>query len=414
MATVRNNERQGTIPAQRGPDREAPRVAAPASAEIAHRGSLARARATGVLEPVTAPVLAPPVIPTQSAPPSVESLAPDVAGRHAEAPTRIAAPRRSTRLTLVVTSALTVVALVVAGVVASVQSSARAAELVRVEARTALEVAARADDQNLVRSADRAVIQAAAANQRAEQVAAAGAVVAAAQATLAATPNAGDGPRSALQAAMDALNSALATTGSGTSVATLRTVAAAVPTSQQAAVDAQTAWQAAEDARIAAEQAAAQAAAQQAAAAQAAASAAQKKAVKPAAARTVQSAPAAAAPAAAAAAPAGVGDVFSAGAIGAELNAYRASQGLGALAIVSSGARIDHASQMAASDSIWHSTVRSMAEIVGRVSPASASAMISAYANSPGHNAIMLGSYSTAYVGAVTYNGWLYTSIQFG
>src|SRR5450830_245347 len=408
MATVRNNERQGTIPAQRGPDREAPRVAAPACAEVAHRGSLARARATGVLEPVTAPVLAPPVIPTQSAPPSVESLAPDVAGRHAEAPTRIAAPRRSTRLTLVVTSAVVVVALVVAGVVASVQSSARAAELVRVEARTALEVAARADDQNLVRSADRAVIQAAAANQRAEQVAAAGAVVAAAQATLAATPNAGDGPRSALQAAMDALNSALATTGSGTSVATLRTVAAAVPTSQQAALDAQTAWQAAEDARIAAEQAAAQAAAQQAAAAQAAASAAQKKAVKPAAARTVQSAPAAAA------APAGVGDVFSAGAIGAELNAYRASQGLGALAIVSSGARIDHASQMAASDSIWHSTVRSMAEIVGRVSPVSASAMINAYANSPAHNAIMLGSYSTAYVGAVTYNGWLYTSIQFG
>src|SRR5450830_1792772 len=393
MATVRNNERQGTIPAQRGPDREAPRVAAPASAEVAHRGSLARARATGVLEPVTAPVLAPPVIPTQSAPPSVESLAPDVAGRHAEAPTRIAAPRRSTRLTLVVTSALTVVALVVAGVVASVQSSARAAELVRVEARTALEVAARADDQNLVRSADRAVIQAAAANQRAEQVAAAGAVVAAAQATLAATPNAGDGPRSALQAATDALNSALATTGSGTSVATLRTVAAAVPAGQQAALDAQTAWQVAEDARIAAEQAAAQAAAQQAAAAQAAASAA---------------------PVAAAAAPAGVGDVFSAGAIGAELNAYRASQGLGALAIVSSGARIDHASQMAASDSIWHSTVRSMAEIVGRVSPVSASAMINAYANSPAHNAIMLGSYSTAYVGAVTYNGWLYTSIQFG
>jgi hypothetical protein len=410
MATVRNNERQGTIPAQRGPDRDSLRVAAPAGAEVAHRGSLARARATGALEPVANPVLAPPVIPTQSAPPLVESLAPDVASRHAEAPTRIAATRRSTRLTLVVTSAALVVALVVAGVVVSVQSSARAAELVRVEARTALEVAARADDQNLVRSADRAVMQAATANQRAAQVAAAGAVVAAAQATLAATPNAGDGPRSALQAAMDALNSVLATTGSGTSVATLRTVAAAVPAGQQAALDAQTAWQVAEDARVAAEQAAAQ----KAAAEQAAAQAAQTKAVKPAAARTVKSAPAAAAPAAAAAAPAGVGDVFSAGTIGAELNAYRASQGLGALAIVSSGARITHASQMAASDSIWHSTVRSMAEIVGRVSPASASAMISAYANSPGHNAIMLGSYSTAYVGAVTYDGWLYTSIQFG
>jgi hypothetical protein len=290
MATVRNNERQGTIPAQRGPDRDSLRVAAPAGAEVAHRGSLARARATGALEPVANPVLAPPVIPTQSAPPLVESLAPDVASRHAEAPTRIAATRRSTRLTLVVTSAALVVALVVAGVVVSVQSSARAAELVRVEARTALEVAARADDQNLVRSADRAVMQAATANQRAAQVAAAGAVVAAAQATLAATPNAGDGPRSALQAAMDALNSVLATTGSGTSVATLRTVAAAVPAGQQAALDAQTAWQVAEDARVAAEQAAAQ----KAAAEQAAAQAAQTKAVKPAAARTVKSAPAAA------------------------------------------------------------------------------------------------------------------------
>src|SRR5659263_437146 len=94
MATVRNDERLDAVPAQRGPDGEAPRVAAPASAEAAHRGSLARARATGVLEPVTAPVLAPPVIPTQSAPPSVESLAPDVAGRHAEAPRSASAPRR--------------------------------------------------------------------------------------------------------------------------------------------------------------------------------------------------------------------------------------------------------------------------------------------------------------------------------
>jgi uncharacterized protein YkwD len=128
----------------------------------------------------------------------------------------------------------------------------------------------------------------------------------------------------------------------------------------------------------------------------------------------VKTATASAAAPAPAAAPSSAGDVFSAGTIGAELNAYRASQGLGALAIVSSGARVAHASQMAASNSIWHSTTRSMAEIVGRVSPASASAMIRAYANSPGHNAIMLGSYSTAYVGAVTYDGWLYTSIQFG
>ncbi|MFS0704302.1 hypothetical protein AB6N23_07240, partial [Cellulomonas sp. 179-A 9B4 NHS] len=112
------------------------------------------------------------------------------------------------------------------------------------------------------------------------------------------------------------------------------------------------------------------------------------------------------------------GSVVGAGDVGAALNAHREANGLGRLNIVPSGARGEHAMQMAASDSIWHSgtragSVKARPEIVGRVSPASASRMIAAYAGSSGHNAQMLGSYSTAYVGVVLHDGWMYTSITF-
>ncbi|MHB1489435.1 MAG: CAP domain-containing protein, partial [Cellulomonas sp.] len=173
----------------------------------------------------------------------------------------------------------------------------------------------------------------------------------------------------------------------------------------------------AEDARAAA----AKAAADQAAAAQAAAD--QAAAAKAATARTTTArtttatrtatssggSVAAAAPAAAT-----VGVEYSAGTVGAALNAFRASRGLPPMAIVRSAARVEHAQEMAASNSIWHSSVRTMWEIVGRVMPVSATAMIDAYANSPSHLAVMVGNFSTAYIGAVTYNGMLYTSIQCG
>ncbi|MBO9570218.1 MAG: hypothetical protein J7503_15540, partial [Cellulomonas iranensis] len=113
------------------------------------------------------------------------------------------------------------------------------------------------------------------------------------------------------------------------------------------------------------------------------------------------------------------GSEGSAGAVGAALNAHRVANGLGELSIVRSGARVEHAMQMAASDSIWHSGTRAGSakarpEIVGRVSPGDATRMIRAYANSSGHNAQMLGAYSTAYVGVVMHDGWMYTSITFG
>jgi hypothetical protein len=40
--------------------------------------------------------------------------------------------------------------------------------------------------------------------------------------------------------------------------------------------------------------------------------------------------------------------------------------------------------------------------------------MINAYANPTSHREVMAGKFSTAYIGAVTYNGMLYTSIQCG
>jgi len=248
---------------------------------------------------------------------------------------------------------------------------------------------------------------------RAQLQSAAQAALAHAAGTLAATPNAGDAPRAALQGASDSLTTSVA--DPHVSLAALRNATGAVAGPDLAAVQAQAAWQAAEDARVAAEQAAA---------AQAAAAAAAK--AKP---RATTSRPrtttSGGGSGAVAEAPVessgGAGTVYSAGSIGAALNSFRESQGLGALAIVSSGARVSHAQAMAGSNSIYHSGATP--EIVGRVSGPSSSAMINAYANSPSHRAIMVGGYSTAYIGAVTapcsmggvsYGECLYTAITFG
>lgn len=234
-----------------------------------------------------------------------------------------------------------------------------------------------------------------------------------ASATLASAPQAGDGPRGALQQAIDATSGAVG--APAVSLTTLRTVTAGLAAPEKGVVDAQAAWQAAEDARVAAEEAA-RAAAAQAAAARAPKAATTRRAPAPA----RSGGAAAAAPAAPAAAGLPVaGSEGSAGAVGAALNAHRVANGLGELSIVRSGARVEHAMQMAASDSIWHSGTRAGSakarpEIVGRVSPGDATRMIRAYANSSGHNAQMLGAYSTAYVGVVMHDGWMYTSITFG
>lgn len=261
---------------------------------------------------------------------------------------------------------------------------------------------------------------------RADATTAGRAAVERATATLTASAQAGDAPRGALQSAIGGATGAL--DAPAVSLTTLRASTAALAAPERAVVDAQAAWQAAENARIAAEAAAAQAAAE--AAARASARTTTRTSTGTTTRRTTSTgtgtrtsagssgAPAAEAPAAAAGLPT-AGSEASSGDVGAALNAHRAANGLGSLSIVRSGARVEHAMQMAASDSIWHSGTRAGSpkarpEIVGRVSPASASRMIAAYAASSGHNEQMLGGYSTAYIGAVQYDGWLYTSITFG
>ena len=243
-----------------------------------------------------------------------------------------------------------------------------------------------------------------------------------ANATLAAAAQAGDGPRGALQDAIGGASGAL--DAPAVSLTTLRTTTAALAAPEQAVVDAQAAWQAAEDARIAAEAAARAAAAQAAQAARGKGTGTGTTARRSTGAGSTGTASggSAGAPAAGAPAAAGLptaGSEASSGDVGAALNAHRAANGLGGLSIVRSGARVEHAMQMAASNSIWHSGTRAGSpkarpEIVGRVSPGNATRMIAAYAASGSHNEQMLGGYSTAYIGAVSYDGWLYTSITFG
>jgi len=242
---------------------------------------------------------------------------------------------------------------------------------------------------------------------RAVAVAAASGSVAAARATLAGTPQAGADSRAVLQAAIDAAWAVVAMVPSA-SVLTLQASVASLVGPEQVVVAAQAAWQAAEDARVAAQQAAAQQAAQ---AAQAAAQAAQAK-PKASAPRTTSTAKTPSAPPAPAA-PAGpvAGVEFSAGALGGAINAFRATQGLGALSISRSSGLVAHAGAMAAAGTISHG---GSDKIVGYVQPASAAGLVQAWANSPPHRAWMLNTtVSAMQVGAVVLNDRLYGAVNF-
>lgn len=243
-----------------------------------------------------------------------------------------------------------------------------------------------------------------------------------ANATLAASPQAGDGPRGQLQAATGAVSTAIA--GPNVSITALRAATGGVAAPEKAVVDAQAAWVAAEQARIAAEQAAAAEAARQAAARQAAARGSTKTTVKPRSTRTpsttTQSSGGSAAPAPTGGVPAG-GKVCagsgggaaeaSAGAVGQAINAYRASAGLGALSISRSGSLTSHALTMAATGGIWHSGGDN---IVGCVSNGSASSLVSAWSRSPAHNSQMLRTdVSSMSVGAASSSGWLFGAVRF-
>lgn len=302
----------------------------------------------------------------------------------------------------------------VAGAGMTVAAEQRAATQAAIEAHAAVIAAQQqvfAAEQMVMRDENKAASW---AQTLAKQTAAAAAgvvVLDGARLALAGAPQAGDDVRGALQASIDAA-SAVVTAAPTRSVLTTEAAVATVDAPLQAAVAAQAAWQVAEDARLAAERAAAEAAAAQAATAAKAAAAA--KAATPRATTTTRKATTTSSsgtPAAAAPAPASNAPEFSAGELGGAINAFRASQGLGALSISRSSSLVAHASAMAQAGDIWHSGGD---KIVGYVQPSSASSLVQAWANSPGHRAWMVKTTTSAMqVGAVVLNGRLYGAVNF-
>jgi len=343
--------------------------------------------------------------------------------------TEEAPARRRGRVPMVAVAVTVSAALVVGTAVVAHARSTQAAERAAANVRVAAALAAQdttdmAARYTAERTASGAWVAAlATAREKTRQAATDGAQ------QLAADLNADPALLAALQAAVDLAN---ATAADGTaSLIDLSAAAAGIAAPAKAASDSQAAWQAAEQARIAAEQqAAADAAAKAAAdagAAQAAAAAAAKPvapapkpAVKPATSSGTQTSPAPTGgtvqpiPAGGLVCPgapvgAGVGET-SYSAIGSAINAWRAGQGLPALAITRSATLVAHAEDMAASGGIWHS---GFDNIVGCTSGNIAS-LINAWANSAPHRAQMLRTdVTTMKIGGATSGGWLYGAVKF-
>ena len=334
---------------------------------------------------------------------------------------RSVAVRRSVWVGIAAATALAVAA---GGAAYSSDQRALAAADAALDAQMRVDHATLAADRDAVveQAAEQVVVPAAYAASRAAAAAAAQSAVDHANATLAAVPNAGDGPRAALSASSGAVSTAL--TAPGVSLVSLRSIVAGVAAPEKAAVDAQAAWQAAENARIAAEQAAAAQAAAEAAAAAAArakAPATTRSSTRAAAPRAAAQAPAAPAAPAATGVPAGglvckgsggsgAGE-SSVSAIGSAINAYRASLGLSQLGVSRSGSLVAHAITMANAGGIWHSGGDN---IVACVSNGSASSMVTAWSHSPSHDAQMRRTdVSSMAVGGASLNGYLFGAVKF-
>jgi hypothetical protein len=322
--------------------------------------------------------------------------------------------------TVVLVVALTVTGALVAGSAAVAhERSVQVADRHAADLRLAGDRAAQESDLSARYAAQQA---AAAAWSTALSSARAAALTAAAAGTqqLAAAPHADPALLAALQAAID-----LATTTAAdqsASVADVSAAAAGVAAPAKAATDAEAAWQVADQARIAAEQQAAAQAAANAAAAQAAA-AARPVVRTPVATKPVTSTATSPAPTGGRVQPIPVGGLVCPGApvgaptgeasysaIGAAINAWRAGQGLPALAIARSGALVGHAEDMAASGGIWHS---GFDNIVGCTS-GSVTSLINAWANSAPHRAQMVRTdVHTMLIGGATSGGWLYGAVKF-
>ncbi|HEY0188779.1 MAG TPA: hypothetical protein VGC67_14910 [Cellulomonas sp.] len=367
--------------------------------------------------PVAAPTAPPGTIPTQRS--RDEPSAP--AGPSAPGSATPAAGRGSRRTTvLVVSGCVVLLGALVSGIVVKLHLDAEAAAWAAAEARVAAEVEAAQVDDAFFGTQASAASAARYDALVAESVAQADVAVAAAQSALAASPNAGEQALATLQAATDAVSTAEASAGQGTSPAALEASVAAIQAPQQAAVDAQAAWQVAEDARIAAEQAAAEAAAAQAAAARSTTQSSRRSTTTTTGSSTPstttsdgQSSSSSAAAATTTTTTTWAAGVESYGVsgLGAALNAARAANGLPALAVQSSTSLTNHAAEMAAAGSIWHS---GSDHIVGWVQPVSDAEMIQAYMNSAPHRAwILKEGKTTVSIGAVVYNGRLYTAMLF-
>ncbi|MBU4214216.1 MAG: CAP domain-containing protein [Actinobacteria bacterium] len=314
------------------------------------------------------------------------------------------------------TAAVAVLALAATGVLAAQNAQAVAQQKAATERVSRSAVTGR-DDAAIAAVAPVAM---AAGAQRAERAALSASAVAAVQdaaAVAAASPHAGDS-LAPLAAASSTVQS---TSGTGFSPAALRTQLTSLSAARGAVVGAEGAWQAAEQARIAA----AQAAAAQAAAAQAASHAATRGTSSP---RSVARAStgssststgASAAPSSSGSVhavtlacldtPPGSGSSASAGAVGAAINAYRSGLGLPALSVSTSGTLSSHALDMAASGGIWHS---GSDNIVG-CAP-SATSLVGAWSRSPSHNAQMTRTdVSSMAVGAATAEGFLFSAVKF-
>lgn len=253
--------------------------------------------------------------------------------------------------------------------------------------------------------------------QRAALLASARSAEAEARAVVSASPHAGD-LLAALTAAADRLRDAAA--APGPSPIMLRARLTDLAAARGAVVQAEAAWQTAEAARLAAEQAAAeQAAAQQAAARQT--SGASRSGHR---ASTGSSAAGSSSAGSSADASAGTvhavsmacvtpapgsGSPASASSVGAAINDYRAAQGLPALSVSTSGTLSSHALDMAASGGIWHSGADN---IVG-CAPGAGS-LVRAWSGSPAHNAQMLRTdVSSMSIGAASASGYLFAAVAF-
>jgi hypothetical protein len=246
---------------------------------------------------------------------------------------------------------------------------------------------------------------AAAAGARGVHVDIAAAAVWQARTALDASPHVGDVPRAQLSAATDTLAALL--TQSRTSPYQVAQVTASLSAPLSGVVEAEAQWQAAESARIAAEQQAA------------AAAAAQRvrtggKGVRSGENRVPQQTPAMptvpssgkqCTTAGAGGAPASTTE------IGDAINAYRTRNGLPALRVVTSDTLVSHAVTMADAGGIWHSGADN---IVGCVSNGSASSLVVAWSRSAPHTAQMLRADVTSVrVGGGGRDGWLYGAAAF-